>query len=77
MSAIEVLSRSLPERAEAIRRRYWRDAVFRGVCEDYGEACQVLNRLEAELAPRAMEIELYRELVAELLEEALQIIGDE
>ena len=77
MDPVELLSSTAPGRADAIRRRYWRDAGFRGVCDDFRDARQALERLEAAEALATAEIEQYRELVAELLAEALGMLGDE
>jgi hypothetical protein len=74
---VELLSGAMPERAGPIRRRYWRDTEFRGVCDDYRDARQALVKLEAELPASAADVAHYRELVAELLAEAMALLGDE
>jgi hypothetical protein len=70
VDAMEAVVRKLPANAEAVRRRFWRDAEFRSVCEDYRDACEALTRLEAGPGADAGRIEEYRELAAELLAEA-------
>ena len=70
MDAMEALVRKLPANAEAVRRRFWRDAEFRSVCEDYRDACEAMTRLEAEPGADEALIEEYRQLAAELLAEA-------
>ena len=70
LDAMEALVRSLPASAELIRRRFWRDAEFRTVCEDYRDASEALARLEADPGADAGRIEEYRQLAAELLAEA-------
>ena len=67
---MEALARDLPADAERIRRRFWRDAEFRTVCEDYRDASDALARLEADAGADAGRIEEYRQLAAELLAEA-------
>ena len=76
MDALEALISQLPESAERIRRRFWRDPEFRTVCEDHRDAQEALRRLEAAAAaPTAPEIEEYRTLVRELLAEAIERLG--
>jgi hypothetical protein len=70
LDAMEALVRRLPASAEVIRRRFWRDAEFRTVCEDYRDASEALARLEADPGADAGRIEEYRDLAAELLAEA-------
>lgn len=67
---MEALVRSLPASAELIRRRFWRDAEFRTVCEDYRDAFEALARLEMSPGADAGRIQEYRQLAAELLAEA-------
>jgi hypothetical protein len=70
VNPIDALVRKLPNRAEAIVRIYWRDPVFRTVCEDLRDASEVLERLEGAKSPDTARIREYRDLVAELLAEA-------
>ena len=77
MDALEALISQLPERAEQVRRRFWRDPGFRTVCEDYRDARQALQGLEAKLPPTAPELEEYRVLLRELLAEAIEVLGAE
>lgn len=76
MDAVELLTGAAPERAELIRRRFWRDPAFRGVCEDYRDARMALDRLETTLPADAMAIGQYRELTTELLAEALGMLEE-
>ncbi len=77
MDAIEAMARGLPGRADLIRRRFWRDPEFRTVCEDYRDVLEVLARLDADPAQPsdAGRAEEYRELAAELLAEAAQMLA--
>ena len=79
MDAIEALVRSLPARADRIRRLFWRDPEFRTVCEDYHDAVEVLARLERADPPDLRRVAEYRELADELLAEAAAMLteGDE
>ena len=70
MDAMEALVRRLPASAEVIRRRFWRDAEFRTVCEDYRDASETVIRLEADPGADIGRVEEYRQLAAELLAEA-------
>lgn len=67
---MEVLARDLPADAERIRRRFWRDAEFRTVCEDYRDASEAAAMLEADPGADSGRIVEYRQLAAELLAEA-------
>ena len=71
---MEALIRSLPAEAERIRRRYWRDPEFRTVCTDYGDVLEALARFEGLPPPRDRYAEQYRELAAELLAEAIEML---
>jgi hypothetical protein len=77
MDALEALVRSLPESAERIRRRYWRDPEFRTVCEDHRDALKALARLQGLPSPDAGRVEEYRQLAAELLAEAREMLRRE
>jgi hypothetical protein len=70
VNAIEAVCGSLPDSADQIRRRFWRDPEFRTVCEDYLAARETLARLESESPPDAARTAEYRQLGAELLDEA-------
>jgi hypothetical protein len=74
---IEALVRSLPASAGQIRRRFWRDPEFREVCEDYRDILEALARLEATPASDAAWAEEYRQLAAELLAEAVEMLKGE
>jgi hypothetical protein len=74
VDAIEALARSLPASAGRIRRRFWRDPAFREVCEDYRDILEALARLEATPACDAARAEEYRQLAAELLAEAVEML---
>jgi len=75
--AAEALAVRLPNRAEQIRRRYWRDPAFRAVCDDLRVAEEALARLEREAPPVAERVQEYRELLTELLAEAVQMLAKE
>jgi hypothetical protein len=77
VDALEALISELPERAERIRRRFWRDPGFRTVCEDHRDARQALRGLEAKLPPNAPELEEYRALLRELVAEAIEMLETE
>jgi hypothetical protein len=76
MDSIEALVRSLPESADLIRRRFWRDAEFRTVCEDYRDAVEVLVRREQGGAADVERREEYRQLAAELLAEVTAMLNE-
>ena len=77
MDAIEALTRSLPASGDRVRRRFWRDPEFREVCEDYRDVLEALARLEATPASDAAWAEEYRQLAAELLAEAVEMLKGE
>ena len=74
MDAIETLVRSLPGEADRIRRLFWRDPEFRTVCEDYRDALEAMRRLEPPHPADPVRAEEYRELAAELLAEAAEML---
>lgn len=77
MDAIEAVIDGLPASAERARRLFWRDPVFRTVCEDYRAAFDALASLEAAPGSDPRRVEEYRQLVAELLCEAATMLkGD-
>jgi hypothetical protein len=71
---MDSLAQGLPASAERIRRRFWRDAEFRTVCEDYRDAVETLARLGPGDVAR---IEEYRQLAGELLAEASTMLDGE
>ena len=71
---MEALVRSLPAEAERIRRRYWCDPEFRTVCRDYADLLDMLARLKQSPADGG-RAEEYQRLAAELLAEAVEMIG--
>ena len=75
LDAVEALADRLPESQERIRRRYWRDPVFRVVCDDHRDALEMLDRLEGTGPPVPAQVEAYRELVSELLVEAVEMLA--
>ncbi len=75
LDAVEALADRLPESRDRIRRRYWRDPVFRAVCDDHRDALEMLDRLEGTEPPTAAQAERYRELVSELFAEAVEMLA--
>ena len=76
MDALEALIRDLPEGAERIRRRFWRDPEFRGICEDYRDSLDAADRFQA-LQPDPARVTQYRQLAAELITEAAEMLKEE
>lgn len=74
MDSIEALIGRLPDRADVIRRQFWRDPAFRAVCQDYRDLVEVLAKLEAEQPCDAGRVDEYRQLAAELLAEAIEFL---
>jgi hypothetical protein len=74
VDAIETLVRNLPGEADQVRRLFWRDPEFRTVCEDYRDALEAMRRLEPPHPPDPARAEEYRELAAELLAEAAEML---
>jgi hypothetical protein len=70
LDAIEALVRRLPASADLIRRRFWRDAEFRTVCEDYRDSLEAMARFQSPDQSDPAKAEDYRQLAAELLAEA-------
>lgn len=76
LDALELLTSTVPEQAAVLRERFWRDARFRLVCEDYREASEALDRLEKAHGPNdAPAVAHYRELLTDLLAEIVQMLG--
>jgi hypothetical protein len=75
LDAVEVLADRLSENPNRLRRRYWRDPVFRAVCNDHCDALGMLNRLEKARPPVPAQVERYRELVSELIAEAAEMLA--
>ena len=74
MDAIEAVCNGLPAAAGQIRRRFWRDPEFRTVCEDYRDALIALASFETGPTASAVRADEYRELAAELLAEAAEML---
>ena len=66
MDTLDVVARALPAAGEPLRRRFWRDREFRGICEDYRDALEAVTRFAGADPARAQE---YQEIAAELLAE--------
>jgi hypothetical protein len=77
VDAIEAMARSLPASGGRIRQRFWCDPRFRAVCEDYRDTLEALVRLEATHAGDAARAMEYRQLAAELLAEAIEMLKGE
>ena len=77
VDALEAVLSRLPASEELVRRRFWRDPEFRSVCEDYRDAQEVLARLERSQPPDLVLTEEYRQLTAELLTEAIDLLKGE
>ena len=74
MDSIEALVRCLPESADLIRHRFWRDPEFRTVCDDYRDVVEILAKRERIGATDTERTEEYRQLAAELLAEATEML---
>ncbi|MEO1018380.1 MAG: hypothetical protein AAFY56_11910 [Pseudomonadota bacterium] len=77
MDTTDALVARLPTRTEQIRRYFWRDSEFRGFCEDFRSATEMLERLEQEAPPDLKRLAEYQGLVAEMLDEAVAILEGE
>jgi hypothetical protein len=75
LDAVEALADRLPESRDRVRRRYWRDPAFRAVCDDHRDALEMLGRHEGTGPPVTAQAEIYRELVGELFDEAVEMLG--
>ena len=75
MDAVEALADELPGSRDQIRQRYWRDPVFRAVCDDHRDAVEMLRRLEGVRPQPTGQVEMYRELVRELAAEAAEMLA--
>src|SRR5690242_2362235 len=51
LDALELMTSTVPEQAALMRERFWRDAKFRLVCEEYHEASEALGHLERTHSP--------------------------
>lgn len=61
-----------PDLAQAIKQYASDNRFFHGLCEDYGEAVEMLHRLEGlERSSVSAHIAVWRELVVDLEEEIL------
>jgi hypothetical protein len=71
---IEVLASRFPQHASSIRRLQARDPDFCSICDDYGAAQRALKHWEAagQVAPE--RVAEYRQMVAELEAEALDML---
>lgn len=76
MDSLELISRMLPEHHAMVRSRFWRDVRFRLVCEDCRDAWQALVRLEEQGPAAGSDVDHYRELLADLLAEAKNMLGE-
>jgi hypothetical protein len=74
LDALQAVVDRFPEQAGRVRRRYWRDLGFRGVCDDYRDALSVVERLERTTDRPAGRLDEYRELAADLLAEMTEMI---
>jgi hypothetical protein len=77
LDALQAVIDRLPEQAGRVRRRYWRDPGFRGVCDDYREALAVVERLERTTPRPTGRLDEYRELATDLLAEVTEMITRE
>lgn len=77
MDPIEAVCDALADHADAARRRFWRDAEFRSVCEDYRDATLVISALRAGPSADPVRAEEYRQLAAELLAEVAEMLRGE
>ena len=77
LDSLETLVHALPARRDRIRRRFWRDPEFRAVCEDYRDVIEALDRLARQQAPHPGPAAELRDLAADLLAEAEQMLRGE
>jgi hypothetical protein len=77
LDAVDALADKLPGSRDQIRQRYWRDPVFRAVCDDHRDAVEMLLRLERIRPPATAQAARYRELVTELFDEAVEMLAAE
>jgi uncharacterized protein YdcH (DUF465 family) len=73
-SEIEALASRFPQHASSIRRLQARDPGFRSICDDYGEAQRALKHWETAGQAVPERVAEYRQIVAELEAEALDIL---
>ena len=69
MTALDSSVARLPEHAERIRRLFWRDAEFRGLCTDLHVAAETLTRLRHESPCEPKKVAEYQQMLTELLDE--------
>lgn len=74
MDALEALVRCLPDQAECIRRRFWRDPEFRSMCQDFRDAMRAQAEIEAQRPAASARAEEYRQLAAEILVEVTELL---
>jgi hypothetical protein len=73
-NGIEALARRFPQHASKIRRLQARNPNFRSICDDYDDAQRALKHWEAAGQAAPERVVEYREIVAELEAEALEIL---
>jgi hypothetical protein len=76
MQDVSAILARLPERAWDIRRRCARDARFRSICSDYGEALAALAHWTNAAGAGDRRAVGYAELVAELEREIVAELDD-
>ena len=77
VDALEAFISRLPKRSELIRLKFWRDPVFRTVCEDYRDMLEAMAKLEQAQPPDLRIAAEYRQLADELLAEAVGMLARE
>lgn len=73
-NGIEALARRLPQHVSTICRLQARDAGFRSICDDYGEAQRALKHWESASQAAPERVAEYRQILQELEAEALAIL---
>jgi Asp-tRNA(Asn)/Glu-tRNA(Gln) amidotransferase C subunit len=71
MTALDSSVARLPEHAERIRRLFWRDAEFRGLCTDLHVAAETLTRLRHDVPREPERVAEYQQMLTEMLDELL------
>jgi hypothetical protein len=71
MTALDSSVARLPEHAERIRRLFWRDAEFRGLCTDLHVAAETLTRLRHDVPRESERVAEYQQMLTEMLDELL------
>ena len=75
IDAISVAIRHLPDHREAIDALWARDAEFRSLCEDLGDADDALSRWTSSSSPKRSErLAEYEALVAALVDELREVL---